>query len=593
MKTMHSARALGALLVAACAAMPAWGDCKLSKLEIPVRMVNHRPVGTLNLNGTEVSMLLDSGAFYSFLTPSVAEQLQLKLRRLPDGFRIWGYTGSVEARKTRVEKVIFQRNELSNVEFIVGGNELGSGIQGIIGRNFLSMADAEYDLAHGVVRLMFPKGDCDETLFAYWAGEAPVVVVPLETSMRSQDTAIRAMVRVNGREVKALLDTGAPTTSLRLRAAKRAGVKEEDLKEVGRVGGAGSGKAKAWLGPIDTFEVGGEKIHNSQFLIDEADGADEDMLLGLDYFLSHRIYVSRLQGKLYVTWNGGAVFAHMTPGQYDPRYAARPEDVSPDDAGALLRRGEASAARGEFERALEDLNRVCELEPQVEGHFLARARVHLAMRQFAKAQADLDEALRLHPALDEALALRASLRMSRGEREGALADLRTLDAALPPSSHLRAGMGDVYARLELAPEALRQWELWMPSHRSDMALARVLNNRCWLRVRLAQDLKAALDDCKESVSLDGGAVNARDSLGWAYLRLDDASRALKSFDAAVAIKPLPMALYGRGLAQRRLGNEEAANRDLEAARKQRRRIDEEVRRLGLPVAEDAPAASGS
>lgn len=589
---MIRARAAWALLAAGLTAAPAWGECKLSKLEIPVRVVNHRPIGTLNLNGTEVPMLIDSGAFYSFLTPSVAAQLNLRLRSLPDGLRIWGYTGSVQARATRVEKVIFQGTTLNNVEFIVGGNEVGSGIQGVLGRNFLSMADAEYDLAHGVVRLMFPKGDCDKTIFAYWAGEAPIIVLPLETGSRGSDTAIKVPARVNDQDVKALLDTGAPRTSLKLRTARRVGVKESDLIEIGRIGGAGSGQAKAWTGPIETFEFGGEKIHNSQFIIDEASGADVDMLLGLDYFLSHRIYVSQLQRKLYATWNGGAVFAR-TAGSYDARYATRPEDISPDDALALARRGEASAARGDYERALEDLNRACELEPRNEAHFLARARVHLSMRQFAKAQADLDEALRLHPALDEALALRASLRVSKGEREGALADLRALDAGLPPSSHLRAGMADVYARLELAPEALRQWELWMPSHRSDFSMARVLNNRCWLRVRLALDLKMALDDCKESVSLDGGAVSARDSLGWAYLRLDDASRALKAFDAAIEIKPLPMALYGRALAQRRLGNEDAARRDLEAARKQRRHIDDEVRKQGLPVAEDAPAAASA
>jgi clan AA aspartic protease (TIGR02281 family) len=592
MKPSH-ARAALVWLTATLAAAPAWAACQLSKLEIPVRIVNQRPVGTLNLNGTEVPMLIDSGAFYSMLTPSVAAQLNLRLRNLPDGFRIYGYTGAIEARRASVEKVIFQGTTLSNVEFIVGGNELGSGIQGVLGRNFLAMADAEYDLAHGVVRLIFPKGDCDKVGFAYWAGEAPVIEAPLEMGYRRQDTAIRVTARVNNLEVKALLDTGAPRTALKLRAARRAGVKEADLKEVGRVGGAGSGRVRAWTGQIESFEFGGEKISNNQFMVDDASVSDEDMLLGLDWFLSHRIYVSQLQRKLYATWNGGPVFARGAAGDYDTRYAALPSEIAPDDAGALARRGAASAARGEFSRALEDLNRACELEPEAEAHFLARARVHLAMRQFSQAQADLDVALRLHPALDEGLALRASLRAAKGDRDGALADLRVLDAALPPSSHLRAGMADVYARLELTSEALRQWELWIPSHRADSGLARVLNSRCWLRVRLGLDLKLALDDCKEAVSLDGGEAAHRDSLGWAYLRLDDTSRALKAFDAAIEIKPLPIALYGRALAQRRLGKEEAARRDLEAARKQRRHIDDEVRKQGLPVADDAPAAASA
>jgi hypothetical protein len=59
-----------------------------------------------------------------------------------------------------VNKVQFNGAEIPNVQFIVGVNELGAGIMGVLGRNFLSIADTEYDLAHGVVRLVFPKGDC-------------------------------------------------------------------------------------------------------------------------------------------------------------------------------------------------------------------------------------------------------------------------------------------------------------------------------------------------------------------------------------------------------------------------------------------------
>src|SRR4029453_19609646 len=99
-----------------------------------------------------------------------------------------GYTGPIDVRMTSVRRVGLVGAEVSNVEFLVGGNELGAGIMGILGRNILSVADTEYDLAHGVVRLSVPKGDCDKTDFAYWAGQAPVVVVPLEEKDR-RDTA--------------------------------------------------------------------------------------------------------------------------------------------------------------------------------------------------------------------------------------------------------------------------------------------------------------------------------------------------------------------------------------------------------------------
>jgi len=571
----------------------AWADCKLSQLEIPVRIVNKRPIGTLTLNGTEVPLLVDSGAFFSMLAPSTATQLGLRTRPLPEGLRINGYTGSIRARMTTVERVGLRGNELRNIQFVVGGNELGSGIMGILGRNFLAIGDTEYDLAHGVMRLMFPKGECRETNLAYWAGEAPVIVAALKDTS-DKATEARLPVKVNGVKMTALLDSGAPLTALALSSAKRAGVKEADLKEIGRAGGAGEGFARSFTGKIDSFEIEGEKILDNVLRIDDVDWRNDDLLLGMDYFLSHRIYVSRLQGKLYATWNGGPVFARGGPTEhYDARYAAKPADVAADDAEALARRGEAAAARGELAKALEDLDRACELAPTAEANFLARARVHLAMRNNAKARADLDRALTLQPALHEALALRASLRVGARDRNGALADLAVLDGALPPSAQLREQMAQIYARMELAPEALRQWELWLPSHQRDARLARVLNSRCWLRVRFNLDLKLALEDCKAAVSEDGDEAAYRESLGWAWLRLNEPRKAVDAFDGSIERKPRPFAHYGRALAQTSLGRSDAARRDLADARRLMVDVDERVRRQGLPVADDAPQPAAS
>jgi tetratricopeptide (TPR) repeat protein len=74
--------------------------------------------------------------------------------------------------------------------------------------------------------------------------------------------------------------------------------------------------------------------------------------------------------------------------------------------------------------------------------------------------ADLDQALRLDPALALARLRRAWLREAMGDRRGAQADLEQLDAALPPSSHLRSEMGNLYSRFPQVPQALRQLDLW-------------------------------------------------------------------------------------------------------------------------------------
>lgn len=562
---------------------PAWAGCKLEQMEIPVRIIDQRPIAMLTVNGTEVPMLVDSGAFFSMLSESTATQLDLSLRRLPDGLRIEGYTGRVHAKMTRVQALGLLGAQLKNVEFIVGGNELGAGIMGILGRNILSMADTEYDLAHGVVRLSFPKGECAETNFAHWAGESPVIETPLEATRHDRDTAIQVEARINGKRTRALMDTGAPQTSLALAAARRAGIEEGTLTPRGRVGGVGENRVKSWAGPVALFELGGEKVVNTRLAIDDVDDSDHGMLLGLDYFLSHRIYVSRLQGRVYATWNGNAPFAlaQRDPSEYDTRYAALPKDVAKDDADALARRGAAAMASGNYARALEDLNRACELAPGVADHLYARSRLHLAMRKPQLALADLDEALRLDPKLDEARFRRAWLNVALDDRAGAQADLTQLDAVLPPSSALRADMAELYAVLPQAPQALRQFDLWVNSHPRDARLASVLNSRCWMRARLDMELTLALQDCRRAVDLDDGSAAYRDSLGWTYLRLGDAAKAKEAFDGAIKVQALPFSLYGRGLAKLRLNDSTTGEQDLAAARKLKPSIDQDARAQGF------------
>ena len=584
-------------MTALLAAVSAWAGCDLKQMEIPVRIVDQRPIATVTLNGTEVPMLVDTGAFFSMLSESTATQLKLPLRNLPANLRIDGYTGPIAAKLTRVEKMGLLAVQLSNVEFIVGGNELGAGIMGVLGRNILSMADTEYDLAHGAVRLSFPNGECAKSNLAYWAGEAPVIEAPLDKGLHREDTAIRLEVSINGKRTLALLDTGAPQTSLTLKAARRAGIEEGDLTPVGRVGGAGEGWAKSWTGRVAVFELGGEKITNSRLRVNATDESNEGMLVGLDYFLSHRIYVSRLQHQVYVTWNGGPAFAlgHATPGDYDTRFAALPQDVAKDDADALARRGAAAIAAGNHQRALEDLNRACELAPGVADYFYARARLHLAMRQSGPALADLDKALHLDPTLTEPRLRRARVHAALGNRPGAQADLMQLDTALPPTSTLRADMAQLYASFGQAAEALRQFDLWVNTHQKDARLASVLNSRCWLRARLNIELPLALQDCMQAVDMDGGAAAYRDSLGWTYLRLGDAARAKKAFEGAIKLEELPYSLYGRGLARMRLNDTASGEQDLAAARKLKPSIDEDARMEGFEFVDGAarPAVLGS
>ncbi len=561
---------------------PVHAACQIRQFEIPVRIVDRRPIATLVLNGTAVPMLVDSGAFFSLLSATAAAELTLPLRELPWGMAIQGYTGEVAAKLTVVDKVGLLDQSLSKVEFIVGGNQLGAGIKGIMGRNLLAFADTEYDLAHGVVRLHIPNEGCAKANLAYWAGEAPVVVLPLQRGENRKDAPIKLLVNINGVKQLALFDTGAANTSMSLKAARSAGIKTGDMEPAGRVGGAGEGSVSSWTAPLNLFEVGGQKITNSLLRVDDVD-TDNDLLVGLDYFLSHRIYVSRLQRQVYITWNGTPIFppSRGAADAFDKRYAALPQEVSPTDAQALARRGAAALALGQVASALEDLNRACELQPAVAEHRLTRARIHLHKGDDAAMRADLDETLRLDPALAEARILRARLHHRQRSTAASLADLAQLDTQLPPLANLRADMAELFGTQGQVADALKQYALWLDFHPDDARRARVLNELCWLRARHNQDLDLALADCKKSVDLDDGDAHSQDSLGWVYLRMSDLRRAQRAFDASIKIKPLAFSLYGRSLVHLRLDDKAASNRDLAEARRVEPTIDQQVRDQGF------------
>ena len=572
------------------AAEPDPNRCRIEAMDIPVRLVEQRPVATVKLNGVPVPMLVDSGAFYSFLSEASAKQLGLRLRPAPSNMRVYGITGAVEALKvTTVKSVVLEKAEVPGIEFLVGGNEINAGIMGVLGRNFLSIADTEYDLAHGMVRLVLPKGDCERTSLAYWAGDAPVIETPL-IGYGGNDRTVRVEVRINGQKTTAVMDTGAPTSSLALSSARKAGIAEADMTAAGRTGGAGSDLTQQWMANVETFEIGGEKVSRNRMRVSNMRGLDDGMLLGLDYFLAHRVYVSRLQGKVYATWNGGPVFAKGAPGAQaeDLRYAAKAEQIAADDADGFARRGNAALVAGNAAGALEDLDRAIQLSPAVAGYFESRSRVQQALKQPKAALADLDEALRLDPSMAEARLRRVSLRMAAGDRDGAGADLAALDESLPPGSNLRAQMAAIHARRDEAPQALRQFELWIASHPRDQRLASMHGERCWLRARMNLEPARAVDDCKEAVDLDDGEPAYRWFLGWAWLRQGDAARARKAFDQAIEQKPQAWALYGRGLALTRLGEAEKARIDFDAARKLVPAIDDGVRKAGFAF-DDLPA----
>src|SRR6476469_4491775 len=81
-------------------------ECKLTfKFDIPVTMNRFRPLADAKINGVPGQFIVDSGAFYSLLSPGIAAAAKVKLTPAPDWFHLTGVGGSTTASYTRVKDI--------------------------------------------------------------------------------------------------------------------------------------------------------------------------------------------------------------------------------------------------------------------------------------------------------------------------------------------------------------------------------------------------------------------------------------------------------------------------------------------------------
>ena len=295
-------------LVFGLVAGPADAACRVETiLEIPVTMIDDQPIVAARINGKDVKLLADSGAFFSQISPPEAVALGLKPGPLPTGFRISGVGGAERSPGFATARDFTINGVGLAGAFVVGGGEAGHDTAGVMGQNILGFADVEYDLAHGVIRVNRPH-DCLGRSLAYWPSEPPSAIdIEAAKARMTKGDAF-----VNGVRVRVLFDTGASTSGLGLAAARRAGLDSHSpgARSAGLTQGVGRGLVQTWIIPVDSFKVGDEEIRHTQLRVADTDfGAEDvDMLLGADFFLSHHVYVANDQRKLYFTYNGGPVF---------------------------------------------------------------------------------------------------------------------------------------------------------------------------------------------------------------------------------------------------------------------------------------------
>ena len=552
---------------AGAAAAPLDDVCEAATIaELPVAIEGRRPLVKATVNGVEMSFLADSGAIFSMVSPASAKRVGLTLRPAPAGFVLGGIGGKVDARVATVRRFGVAGLTLADVDFFVGGSEIGTA--GLLGQNVLGVADTDYDLAGGMIRLV-RGGGCPDRVMRDAVSGRQASAIGLEPQTRSQ-RHIAGLASLNGIGLRAIFDTGAPTTLLSLEAARRAGIGPGDpgVLPAGTTNGLGGAITQSWLAPGLHYRLGEVEMRGDVLRIADLGAVPFDLVIGADFFLAHRVYVANSRGKLYFMPVRGPAHAPSLPVLAD--------------AEAYSQRGAALAASGDLANAIADFSRAIEMAPREPRYRVLRAKARLDNKDGLLARADLDQAIAMKPEEIEARLARAVLLVVEKNHPLARIDLAAVARAAGREDDRRFASGALYAGMEDWRASFEQFDVWIGAHPGDDRQDQALNARCWARAMLNETLRQALDDCDAALRLQPNEAAYFDSRATVLLRLGELDRAIADFDIALAQLPdLAWSRFGRGLAKRRKGLDGEGIADIAVALAVQPDLSQKAVRIGL------------
>jgi predicted aspartyl protease len=318
--------AMATALLAGTPAGAAPAACQLLRLaELSVTTLQNKPLVDIAVNGHAARMLVDTGAQRSSLWRPALESLGL--HGVGSGERFVGAGGSDDADIVTVRDFSLGGYVVHDLRlYVLGrGTEPGSFV-GFLGEDLLSKLDVEFDLPSRAIRLFNPR-NCSGDEVVYWAKSYSMM--PLVHQIGSGDWPLLRVV-LNGREVLALLDSGSGHSTVTSQLVQRPGMAPASAAAATPMQGIAGRPVATSVAVFPTLSIGQEQIQNVRLRVADLFKSSRethtgsmiptdplnapDMLIGADFFLAHRIYIARSQGKVYFTYQGGPIFQTEVPG---------------------------------------------------------------------------------------------------------------------------------------------------------------------------------------------------------------------------------------------------------------------------------------
>jgi predicted aspartyl protease len=245
-----------------------------------------------SVNGHILQFLVDTGGVSSSISQADSDEAGMTWN---SGFSsVSKMGGAVSSRYVTVEKFGLGRLVGQNYRLDIDPHGINT-----LSPDAMRSFDVDIDFVHGKLNLISPD-HCPGKV-VYWTHDA-YAVVPMEVL---GDGHIRIPVAIDGKEMKALVDTGAMSSVIGVQKAssalgideKSAGVKIMDALDLG-------GKTHSFSYPFKTMGLEGVTIQNPQITIMPdpfLDGIAADMILGMDVLRQTHLYIAYGEKKLYLT----------------------------------------------------------------------------------------------------------------------------------------------------------------------------------------------------------------------------------------------------------------------------------------------------
>ncbi len=295
-RTLHLAALLG-ICVAGFAA-PALGEaCHLSRIaQVPMSIdLTGRINVPMTVGGKELNMLIDTGAVLTELTQSTVDTLGLHPELLNQRVVIKGIGGYRIDHFVNARDIVFGGLKAFKMPFLVQPDDaqMTRDVDGILGPDILRAYDDDFDFADSMFSL-FDAVDCEGN-HVWWTND-PHAEIPFTID----DTGhIIVAVQLDGKTIKAILDTGASTSMLDLdHAEDEFGFDDKNPKLERRPADTKSGFVYKY--PFEVLSFGGETENNVKVLTPVLELIKHDdigvhqlrMLIGINILRRLHLYIS-------------------------------------------------------------------------------------------------------------------------------------------------------------------------------------------------------------------------------------------------------------------------------------------------------------